>query len=521
MRLRRLLTLSLLLLPVLLLPEAALAHVGSPDVYYDGYAGPYHLLVTVRPPVVIPGVAEIEVRVASNNVNEVQILPLRLVGPAANLAPKPDFAVRSTADPQLFEGKLWIMDRGSWRVEIKADGQQGKADLGVPVPAVSMTSARMQRALGGLLSVLGLLLVAGMIGIVGAANRDAKLDPDVLPTPVQTRRGYMGMGIAAVLIVAMLVGAYFWWGSEASANSKLVYVLPHLQPTLQNGDTLHLHLENPNEEAGFIRFGRQQQVERQDRLRLDDLVPDHGHLMHLFLVRKSDMASFWHLHPGQLSTAEFSQSLPDVPAGHYLVFADIVHQTGFPETEIGEIDMPAIAGKPLGEGNSDDSGSPALVPSEKVSALSGGYRMVWERDATPLKPRQPFWFRFRIEDQSGKPATDLESYMGMAGHAVFLRDDGQIFAHVHPAGSVSMTAAELAQRTIGGSSGADNGSMMASSSMDSMSASPSMASMHHEPPSSEVSFPYGFPQPGDYHIYVQIKRAGHVETGAFVAHVAN
>jgi hypothetical protein len=35
----------------------AVAHVGSPDVYYEGDAGPYHLFVTVRMPQVVPGVA--------------------------------------------------------------------------------------------------------------------------------------------------------------------------------------------------------------------------------------------------------------------------------------------------------------------------------------------------------------------------------------------------------------------------------------------------------------------------------
>ncbi|MBV8728222.1 MAG: hypothetical protein JO336_00290, partial [Acidobacteriia bacterium] len=64
-----------------------LAHVGSPDVFYEGEAGPYHLLVTIRPPEVIPGVAQIEIRSSSPEVRRVRIVPLRLTGPGAKLAP--------------------------------------------------------------------------------------------------------------------------------------------------------------------------------------------------------------------------------------------------------------------------------------------------------------------------------------------------------------------------------------------------------------------------------------------------
>jgi hypothetical protein len=31
----------------------------------------------------------------------------------------------------------------------------------------------------------------------------------------------------------------------------------------------------------------------------------------------------------------------------------------------------------------------------------------------------------------------------------------------------------------------------------------------------EVSFPYGFPKPGAYRVFAQMKRAGRVETGIF------
>jgi hypothetical protein len=99
-----------------------------------------------------------------------------------------------------------------------------------------------------------------------------------------------------------------------------------------------------------------------------------------------------------------------------------------------------------------------------------------------------------VEDKDGKPAGDLEPYMGMAAHAVFLSTDGNVFAHVHPAGSVSMAAVKLAEA---GSAGTGN--------------------MHHQPIGPEVSFPYGFPKAGEYRIFVQVKRAGKVETEEFVA----
>ncbi|PYU55043.1 MAG: hypothetical protein DMG56_25875 [Acidobacteria bacterium] len=116
-------------------------------------------------------------------------------------------------------------------------------------------------------------------------------------------------------------------------------------------------------------------------------------------------------------------------------------------------------------------------------------------------------FMFSVEDTFGQPAKDLEPYMGMTGHAEFVSLDLSVFAHVHPAGSVSMAALELARTGLAGASGELPPGM------------PMAMPMPSAPLSSEVHFPYGFPRPGEYRIFVQIKRSGRVQTGVFDAHV--
>jgi hypothetical protein len=118
-------------------------------------------------------------------------------------------------------------------------------------------------------------------------------------------------------------------------------------------------------------------------------------------------------------------------------------------------------------------------------------RIIWVRDDQPLVARRLTMFTFRVEDEMGQPAQDLELYMGMPGHAVFVRRDRRVFAHVHPSGSAPMAALEIAAKT----------------------ASPHP---HHDaalPPT--VSFPYGFPEPGSYRVFVQVKRGGQILTNAF------
>jgi len=462
------------LLLLMLVAGAGLpAHVGSPDVIYEGMAGKYRLLVRIRPPVIVPGVAEIEIRSPSADVRELRIVPLRLTGAGAKFTPTPDVTQRSKDDPQLFTGSLWLMSVGAWQVRIHADGDQGAGELSVPVSALPASTRSMQMGIGAVLFALMVILAVGIVSIVAASVREGQVDPGQQPTPSRIRRSRLITAITAAVVLGIIWLSNGWWNAEARGYSKIVYKPLQLSASLDPPNQLMLRIKDP----GWL------------QRKVDDLIPDHTHLMHLYMIRLPEMERVWHLHPDLVAKGAFTQQLPDMPAGRYQLFGDIVHESGIAETLTTELDLPDVSGKALTGDDSSGLG-PALSKStrEAVAQLSGGRRLVWQSTAGELRAKQVSPFRFRVE-----PSTNLEPYMGMLGHAAFVKTDRTVFAHVHPSGSVPMAALSLVgDPHAGHSTGAE---------------------------ASEVSFPYAFPQPGDYRIYVQIKIEGRVETGVFDAHV--
>jgi hypothetical protein len=496
----------------------ARAHVGSPDIYADGSAGPYRLFVTVRPPLVIPGVAEIEVRAEATGagapgISGIEIAPIPLTGEASLHPPVADAMKQSPQDKQFYTGTLWIMASGSWQVRFTVNGSGGKGVLSIPVPATSSSTRGMQTGLGLVLGGLGLLLVVGVIGIVGAAARDAQLPAGAVASKQARKRALVAMGGAFVLMGAAVWFGNVWWKGEANSYARYVYKPLTMQPVLGPGQVLNLKIEDP----GWLKSRR-----------IDDFVLDHDHLMHLYLIRQPGMDVVYHLHPEQIAPGEFQLSLPSIPAGLYDVYADVVHATGFPETLVSRLAVPEITGRPL---TGDDAkglaqplsslrGAGNSCPVNRVAGpqfhLPDGYTMIWD-NPEKMPAKTPQIFEFSLLDSNGKPAPDAALYMGMLGHAAFVKDDGTVFAHVHPSGTVSMAALMMAA--------AQN--QPAKPQTDAMAAMPGMttsgitSNQHKDSTTGQlpntVGFPYGFPTAGTYRIFVQMKHGQTVETGAFDA----
>ena len=493
--------------PLLAIGAVALiasAHVGSPDTYFEGSAGPYRVRVIVRNPGVVPGLAQITVRllapVSPRAVQRVLVLPV-FWDPKTAAPPPPDVAERVPGDSTAYSAALWLMAGGSYSVQVTVEGDAGIGTALVPVMAVATRRLALAGPLGVALLGLGAFLLAGAVTIIGAAVRESGLEPGAEPDRRRTRRARVAMAGATLVLALALLGGRAWWNGVDAAYRTGLYQPLHATATARStgsGSVLRLAIDD----TAWTDAKRQ----------WTPLVPDHGHLMHLFLVRESSLDGFAHLHPLPLDSTTFEAALPPLAAGPYRVYADIVHESGFAQTVVAAVDLGARPStwRPT---DPDDAWTPGNGKGEtgNVSNLADGSAMVWERGDAALVVDRDAPLRFAVRTADGKPAV-LEPYMGMAGHAMIARDDGQVFVHLHPAGTISLAALEtFVLRQPGDTVRGALGKRLRA--MEAGMGEPGDVG------SGVVSFPYAFPKPGSYRIWVQVKRAGRILTGAFGAEV--
>lgn len=518
------------------------AHIGSSGVVVQKQVGKYGLLVQVQPPDVVPGTAKVTVYVEKGNATTVQGRPVYFFAGDEG-APSSDEL--KAAEANRFEGDVWLMESGSTSIQLAIDGPDGKVEVVVPVMAVATATRDMPAGTGAALAAMGLLLLVMMITIIGASNADGV----GVNSP---RKRLVGMATGGFILVLILTGGRFWWNSRADEyrTDQLYKPVPLISTAvLQNGQTL---LTIQPDTTGFSQ-------NRNRRRDFNLLIPDHGKLMHAFLVRLDHgMDAFAHLHPERADSLHFTARLPQLPGGRYLLFADVVYRSGYAETLTDTLDLPAVKqsaeqaaqAKPTDPDDSFLLTEPMGVKQDVVGKLhldddmvacgkpgasmklSDGSTMVWtDKPGKVLDAGKLYSLKFAVADPAGKAAT-LESYLGMGGHAAILRSDGTVYIHLHPVGTYSMAAEDLLNDRIADTTRRPprpNGARFRDS-IDTYLAQlktmpevqknkllqAEMGTMDHPMSTNNmVVFPYAFPRAGHYRIWVQVKRNGKVLTGAF------
>jgi hypothetical protein len=469
------------------------AHIGSPNVFFDGKAGAHSVRVVIRPPPALPGIAQVDIRTEFSGSVTARAVMLgageETAAPAVAAEPVP-------GGEHLLHVPLWLMRAGNYDVLIQtADGGM----LHVPLRAASLVPPVMPAGLGAVLGALGIFLLGSAAIIAGAAARESTLALPVAPTATDRRRGILVLAATLLLLSGGVAFATARWrkmDADFRANS-LVKPLP-VAGSIRTDDGNHiLTIQQP----------------RDADVTWASLVTDHGKLMHLFLVENATGLAFAHLHPVRIDYRTFESTLPAMPAGTYTLYGETTHESGSADTVTGLVTIPAPlreapqaewtmaneawcqsppsataqSAKP-GTLDADDSWHVGPATATRVAPLMGGAKMIFHTPGTLAADRETI-LRFTIAGASGEPIA-LQTYMGMAGHCVIRKHDGSVFTHLHPAGSISMAAQQLIDPK-------------------------NMPSSAPIAPADEITFPYAFPNSGDYRIWVQIRAAGRVLTGVF------
>jgi hypothetical protein len=487
---------GLALLLVAAAPTISDAHVGSPDVIFDGKAGPYDVRIIVRVPLVVPGLADVAVRVLSGDVERVLIRPVFWRAGVAG-SPSPDAAKPVAGASHVYAGQLWLMARGAYSVYVTVEGAQGAGTVTVPVMSVATGRLGMSAGLRALLATLGLLLAAGLVTIVYAGAGESVVEAGATFDRRRRRRARLIALVAAPVVALALFGGAKWWRSvDTFYQTRMYRPLATRASVTREGDRPVLRFEVVDSS------GRS--------MTLDPLVPDHGKLMHLFVIDSATMTSFAHLHPLFNDTATFATPVPPLAPGVYRLFGDVTFETGQTRTLTGTVtlthDDSVLASSVRADPDDawiNSSGVKRAAGSATVDTLANGMTMEWLADSTRVRANEERTLRFRVRDATGAVAT-LEPYLAMAAHAVIARTDGSVFIHLHPAGTISFAAQQVFALRDRGDTNTKGRLRITSDTM-----------RHAVPISGEFSFPYIFPRTGQYRIWVQVRHAGRVLTGVF------
>jgi hypothetical protein len=524
-------------------------HVGSDGVVYEGTAGPYRVLVSIQPPDVIPGTARVSVMVEGTGVQRVRLKPIYFRSGDEG-SPESDPAEPVPGEPNRYTGEVWLMDAGTASVSVEVVGSQGTGTALVPVMAVSTALRPMEPWRGWVLGAMGLLLVVLLATLFGAAFGDSRAVPGEEVSQPLRRRRLVGAGIGLLVGSLMLFGGSAWWSSWASDYRRFMY-RPYTATSavrVENGErVLTMHIDTAS-----VR-----------NRTLSHLIPDHGKLMHLFLVRQGTLDAFAHVHPARVDSATFQVTLPNLPAGTYLAYADVVRYQGFTYTIADTVQIPTVPSTEPRTPNSPhriqkdpedtyvvtnplDAKKPLVTdaaitlcgtPGVKTK-LPDGATIVWEgKPGQTLKAGEIVPLSFAVENPDGTPA-QLQTYLGMMGHAAVVKDDGSVYIHLHPTGTYSAASRQVLETRVAQDArqpvvppakafrdSIDRVVATYRTLSDAEREARLMREMGHAAGDSthvghaRVSFPYAFPRPGRYRIWVQVKREGRIQTGAFEAEV--
>ncbi|WP_188316814.1 hypothetical protein [Solihabitans fulvus] len=452
-----LVSLVLLLAAPLTSPGSAEAHgiSSTADVQLAQTFAGNELTVVLRRAPLVPGPLTVDV-IAHDPVRSVGIdlTATALEGmPAANPAGNRATLRLTAGRPGVYTTALRVDRPGQWQLDLRAqDGEKAVLPFRVLVPR----AAAWELVVYPGFALAGVFMVGALVAAV-------------------LRRRWLGTAAAGGAVVALAVGL-----TAALLSSAIPAALPDgAAPTIANnpadgfaaGGRPYVNLTLGTEPAQPVAG-----VEFTLRLRLsdgatgqpiDDLVSHHAALAHT-VVTSQDCTFFRHIHPVLTAPGVLEVRLTVDRPGRYLV-----------HTEFERAD----SGGQLVTGSFEAGGTATATPLAPSTAEQPQTELV----TSPARPvaGEPTELRLQVT-VAGRPARDLQPWLGMAGHLIVRDPRGDFFGHVHEMDSMA------AQSTPG-------------------VPVPDETVAQYGP---TLRFTFTFPSPGRYPVWIQYARDFQVHTVA-------
>jgi len=156
-----------------------------------------------------------------------------------------------------------------------------------------------------------------------------------------------------------------------------------------------------------------------------DFAMVHEQRYHLFVISQ-DMRHFEHIHPVQNASGAWSIDVVLPRPGYYKVLSDFVPRGGTAQF----IARPLVTADYAGDLVADGA---RLEPDTDPSQTVGGLTATLSYDPATFVAGLYGHLNFYLtEASSGRPVTDLQTYLGAFGHTLILSEDMVDYVHSHP-----------------------------------------------------------------------------------------
>jgi hypothetical protein len=441
---------------VLIVPGSALAHGGhtGPMQTFTQEFGPYEVAITVEIPPTTP--APLYLDIAPQQDMAGVTMRFRVAPRGQPFDGRPVAEVQGTAGTQgLYFSQVDVDRFGDWDLEARVSGPKGGGVARIPVTIVAQPlpagSIGLFAGLGGLV-----VLMIASIALAAIAQRRGRAAPG-------WANWLIGQAMFACLIVAAIFGIQQFSTAVQSAQASTDPTLsslgagrPHVNVALnttpdipQAGQPLTLTLDLSDGSTG---------------LPVEDLIPHHDALIHLVVI-SADGAFYSHIHPPSIAPGRYAIALtPDRP-GRYTAYVEIERQDSGTQVIARDFELGgaavAVAQPASGFGSREVAGMLVDVSSS----------------LTPLRAGKQATLTFSFS-RGGVPVSDMQPWLGMAGHMIARDATGAIFAHVHAVGPMAPSGILASGVSYG----------------------------------PDIRFVYTFPQPGRYQIWGQFRHEQQIVT---------